>query len=71
MDASPGLLISGSWDRYVYYMSVTRLRLTPMYPFRTAKVWKNFQELYELKGHEQSVWAVLIIDEANEMFLTG
>jgi len=26
-------------------------------------VWRNFQALYTLKGHTQSVWAVLIVDE--------
>lgn len=36
---------------------------------RTAKVWKNFQLLYDLVGHQQSVWAVLAIDGAQ--FLTG
>ncbi|KAI5120473.1 hypothetical protein M0805_006493 [Coniferiporia weirii] len=38
---------------------------------RTAKVWRNFQELYELRGHEQSVWAVQILDEADETYLTA
>ena len=36
---------------------------------RTAKVWKNFTLVYDLKEHEQSVWAVLAIDE--DRFLTG
>lgn len=36
---------------------------------RTAKVWKDFTLAYELKGHEQSVWAVLAVDE--EQFITG
>ena len=36
---------------------------------RTAKVWKNFILAYELKGHQQSVWAVLGVDE--DQFLTG
>jgi phospholipase A-2-activating protein len=36
---------------------------------RTAKVWKNFTLAYELKGHQQSVWAVLGVDE--DQFLTG
>ncbi|PCH37882.1 phospholipase A-2-activating protein [Wolfiporia cocos MD-104 SS10] len=36
---------------------------------RTAKVWKDFQLLYDLKGHQQSVWAVLAID--GRQFLTG
>ncbi|KAL5532810.1 LUB1 [Sanghuangporus sanghuang] len=38
---------------------------------RTARVWRNFQQVYELKGHEQSVWAALILDEAEDIFLTG
>jgi len=40
-----------------------------MFYCRTAKVWKNFSLAYDLKGHEQSVWAVVAIDE--ERFLTG
>ena len=28
---------------------------------RTAKVWKDFQLAYDLVGHKQSVWAVLIV----------
>lgn len=36
---------------------------------RTAKIWKNFQLAYELKGHQQSVWAVLAVDE--DQTLTG
>jgi len=36
---------------------------------RTARVWRNWQPLYELKGHSQSVWAVLPVEE--ELFLTG
>jgi hypothetical protein len=36
---------------------------------RTAKVWKNFELAYDLKGHGQSVWAVVAIDE--DRFLTG
>ncbi|KAH8117032.1 phospholipase A-2-activating protein [Phellopilus nigrolimitatus] len=38
---------------------------------RTAKVWRNFQQLYELRGHEQSVWAVQIVDEGEETYLTA
>lgn len=37
---------------------------------RTAKVWKDFGLKYELKGHEYSVWAVLIVDEEDQ-YLTG
>lgn len=36
---------------------------------RTAKVWKDFKLLYDLAGHQQSVWAVLAIN--SEQFLTG
>lgn len=36
---------------------------------RTAKVWKDFKLLYDLTGHQQSVWAVLAIN--SEEFLTG
>ncbi|EJF66161.1 phospholipase A-2-activating protein [Dichomitus squalens LYAD-421 SS1] len=35
----------------------------------TAKVWKDFQLLYDLVGHHQSVWTVLAID--GTQFLTG
>lgn len=37
--------------------------------YRTAKVWKNFNLVYDLKGHTQSVWAVLGVDE--DQYLTG
>ncbi|KAF5330954.1 hypothetical protein D9619_005411 [Psilocybe cf. subviscida] len=36
---------------------------------KTAKVWKNFNLVYDLKGHTQSVWAVIGIDE--DQYLTG
>ncbi|KAF9532143.1 phospholipase A-2-activating protein [Crepidotus variabilis] len=36
---------------------------------KTAKVWKNYNLVYDLKGHQQSVWAVLGLDE--DQFLTG
>ncbi|RPD66480.1 phospholipase A-2-activating protein [Lentinus tigrinus ALCF2SS1-7] len=35
----------------------------------TAKVWKDFQLLYDLVGHQLAVWAVLAIDGGQ--FLTG
>ncbi|KAF9246383.1 WD40-repeat-containing domain protein [Melanogaster broomeanus] len=38
-------------------------------PVWTAKVWKDFKLQYDLKGHEQSVWAVLAIDDSQ--FLTA
>jgi hypothetical protein len=37
--------------------------------FRVAKVWKNFQLAYDLRGHQQSVWAVLLLED--DHFLTG
>jgi phospholipase A-2-activating protein len=36
---------------------------------KTAKVWKQFQLVYDLKGHQQAVWGVLAIDD--EQFLTA
>ena len=36
---------------------------------RTAKVWKNFSLVHDLKGHQQSVWAVKIVEE--DTYLTG
>jgi phospholipase A-2-activating protein len=35
----------------------------------TARVWKNFQQVHELRGHSHSVWAVLAVDEGQT--LTG
>ncbi|KAJ1308758.1 hypothetical protein OPQ81_004449 [Rhizoctonia solani] len=35
----------------------------------TARVWKNFQQVHELRGHSHSVWAVLAVDE--DQILTG
>ncbi|KAF8681591.1 PFU (PLAA family ubiquitin binding) [Rhizoctonia solani] len=35
----------------------------------TARVWKNFQQVHELRGHSHSVWAVLAVDE--DQTLTG
>ena len=34
-------------------------------------MWKNFQLAYTLKGHEQSVWAVLAIEGDDDVVLTG
>jgi hypothetical protein len=36
---------------------------------RTAKVWTNFQLVYDLAAHAQSVWAVVAI--AGDEYLTG
>ncbi|GAA5960503.1 hypothetical protein JCM8115_003201 [Rhodotorula mucilaginosa] len=39
---------------------------------KTAKVWKDWQLEYTLKGHEQSVWAVLALDgPEDDLVLTG
>ncbi|KAF7329296.1 Phospholipase A-2-activating protein [Mycena kentingensis (nom. inval.)] len=35
----------------------------------TARVWKDFAQLYELKGHENSVWDALAVSE--DEFITG
>ena len=35
----------------------------------TAKVWKNFKLVFDLKGHERSVWAVLAL--GGDQYLTG
>src|ERR1700738_3813105 len=35
----------------------------------TARVWKNWECVYTLKGHESSVWAVLALP--NDEYLTG
>lgn len=37
--------------------------------YSTARVWKNFQQIHELRGHSGSVWAVLAVDE--DQTLTG
>jgi hypothetical protein len=36
---------------------------------RTARVWTNFSQSYELSGHSQAVWAVLAIKDTE--FITG
>jgi hypothetical protein len=35
----------------------------------TAIVWKNFQQAYVLRGHEEAVWSVLPVKE--DVILTG
>ena len=35
----------------------------------TARVWKNWECVYTLKGHERAVWAVLALD--HDEYLTG
>lgn len=67
LDVTPeGSIISGSWDKWVLVVWIPRDYLTLD---RTAKVWVNFQLTFDLKGHQQSVWAVKAVDE--EQFLTG
>ena len=34
---------------------------------RTARVWQGFQEMFVLKGHTLSVWAVLVVDVAQTL----
>jgi len=34
---------------------------------RTARVWQGFQEMFILKGHALSVWAVLVVDVAQTL----
>jgi len=69
LDATPGgSIISGSWDKRVF-IELTVCSHLCWLTFRTAKIWINFQLAYDLKGHQQSVWAVKAIDE--EQFLTG
>lgn len=51
-------------------LSIPRAITPPfMPPNRTAKVWKDFQLLHDLVGHQQSVWTVLAID--GSQYLTG
>ncbi|KAK4058761.1 hypothetical protein OIO90_000206 [Microbotryomycetes sp. JL221] len=38
---------------------------------KSAKVWKDFELKHTLRGHEQSVWAVLVLDAARDLYLTG
>ncbi|GAA6006441.1 hypothetical protein JCM11491_004961 [Sporobolomyces phaffii] len=38
---------------------------------KTAKVWKDFKLAYTLEGHEQSVWAVLVLEGEEDLVLTG
>ena len=57
-----GFLGQVSASRVAAHCSRSRVR-------RTAKVWKDFQLLYDLVGHQQSVWTVLAID--GSQFLTG
>ena len=68
--AEDGTIISGSWDKCVN-LSVSSFCTTLIVRLvqRTAKVWKDFQLLYDLVGHQQSVWTVLAIDGGQ--FLTG
>lgn len=64
-----GTLVSGSWDRYVLRCSVSLHNPFTNCSGSTAKVWKNFKEVYELKGHHQAVWAVMPLSE--DRYITG
>jgi len=58
-----GTVISGSWDKYFpwqYLQNRTNCS--------TARVWKNWECVYTLKGHERAVWAVLSL--GNNEYLT-
>jgi len=69
LDVTPGgSIISGSWDKRVF-IGLTVCSHLCWLTSRTAKIWINFQLAYDLKGHQQSVWAVKAIDE--EQSLTG
>lgn len=69
LHASPdGTIISGSWDRCARLIPPLHISAYSP-PCRSAKVWQNFELLYDLKGHQQSVWAVLILQEGQ--YLTG
>ena len=66
---------SGRWDYHLGFMGQVSAfhsaRHNPAVhaPERTAKVWKDFQLLHDLVGHQQSVWTVLAID--GSQYLTG
>ena len=69
LDVTPeGSIISGSWDKQVF-VGLSMCSHLCWLESRTAKVWINFQLAYDLKGHQQSVWAVKAIDK--ERYLTG
>ena len=57
-----GTVLSGSWDKYHLPYDVDLMG-------STARVWKNWECVYTLKGHERAVWAVLALP--NDQFLTG
>jgi phospholipase A-2-activating protein len=71
LDVAPaGTIVSGSWDRLAAFPPSGYVLCIAIQHFpRTAKVWRDFQLLHDLRGHEQSVWAVLAMDE--ELILTG
>lgn len=69
LDVGPtGTIISGSWDRCVWVHCIGSILAHFKYR-RTAKVWKNYTLVFDLKAHQQSVWAVLVIED--DHFLTG
>ncbi|GJJ12306.1 hypothetical protein Clacol_006547 [Clathrus columnatus] len=51
------------------YTLVGHTSNTPLYFCRTARVWKDFQCLHVLEGHQEAVWAVLILGPAK--YLSG
>lgn len=52
------------------YFFITHLEILDTYYIqRTARVWRDFKSLYVLDGHEEAVWAVLIIEPTK--YLTG
>ena len=56
-----GTIISGSWDKFDRFLDNA--------DNSTARVWKNWECVYTLKGHERAVWAVLALP--NDEYLTG
>lgn len=56
-----GTIISGSWDKSDRFLDNA--------DDSTARVWKNWECVYTLKGHERAVWAVLALP--NDEYLTG
>ena len=65
-----GLILSGSWDKWVSDSLETAI-VGLLSPSRTARVWTNFSESVELSAHSAPVWAVLIYDEPQKFYLTG
>jgi phospholipase A-2-activating protein len=62
-------IISGSWDWYALVLVEFLLHRRDPLPSRTAKVWKDFRLAFDLTGHQQSVLAVLALED--DTYLTG